>query len=132
MSERMGPASAPTNGALRDAARILGTVVDAIPRSSWAAELLASPVPPGSLEAALPNLEAFAGLTGRSIRTRCGWTARRWAAQAGRGSLRRAPPGSPGPEVLAEGRMVLAATGPIRATWPGRVPRWSRRAWGGP
>ncbi len=114
MTERMGAGiGAYERGRYRDAARILKTVVDAIPRASSARELLAlSQYHQGHWKAALPNLEAFATLTGsvdqHPVRMDCQRAlGRPKRVEALFDELRQA---SPDPEVLAEGRMVLAAT----------------------
>ncbi len=97
----------------RDASRILKTVVDAVPSSPSARELLAlSQYQQGFWKAALVNLEVFATLTGsvdqHPVRMDC---------QRGSGPPKRVEAhytqqrrGSPDPEVLSEGRLVLAGT----------------------
>jgi tetratricopeptide (TPR) repeat protein len=97
----------------RDASRILRTVVDAVPNAPSARELLAlSQYHQGYWKAALVNLEAFAALTGsvdqHPVRMDC---------QRALGRPRRVEAlfdqlrhGSPDPEVLSEGRLVLAGT----------------------
>jgi tetratricopeptide (TPR) repeat protein len=114
MTERMGAGiGAYERGRYRDAARILKTVVDAIPRAPSARELMAlSQYHQGHWKAALPNLEAFATLTGsvdqHPVRMDCQRAlGRPKRVEALFDELRQA---SPDPEVLAEGRMVLAAT----------------------
>src|SRR5450759_68307 len=98
----------------RDASRILKTVVDAVPSSPSARELLAlSQYHQGYWKAALPNLEAFAALTGsvdqHPVRMDChralGLPKRVEALYT---ELRQ---GSPDPEVLSEGRLVVAGAG---------------------
>jgi tetratricopeptide (TPR) repeat protein len=114
MTERMSAGiGAYERGRYRDAARILKTVVEAVPRSPSARELLAlSQYHQGFWKAALPNLEAFATLTGsvdqHPVRMDCHRAlGRPKRVEALFDELRQA---SPDPEVLAEGRMVLAAT----------------------
>jgi tetratricopeptide (TPR) repeat protein len=114
MTERMAAGiGAYERARYRDAARILKTVVDAIPRSPSARELLAlSQYHQGHWKAALPNLEAFAALTGsvdqHPVRMDCQRAlGRPRRVEALFDELRQS---SPDPEVLAEGRMVLAAT----------------------
>ena len=97
----------------RDASRILKTVVDAVPNSASARELLGlSQYHQSYWKAALPNLEAFAALTGsvdqHPVRMDCHRAlGRPKRVEALFIELRK---GSPDPEVLAEGRMVLAGT----------------------
>jgi tetratricopeptide (TPR) repeat protein len=97
----------------RDASRILKTVVDAVPNSPSARELLAlSQYHQGYWKAALPNLEAFAALTGsvdqHPVRMDCHRAlGRPKRVEALYTELRQ---GSPDPEVLSEGRLVLAGT----------------------
>jgi tetratricopeptide (TPR) repeat protein len=97
----------------RDASRILKTVVDAIPSSPSARELLAlSQYHQGYWKAALPNLEAFASLTGsvdqHPVRMDCHRAlGRPKRVEALFTELRQ---GSPEAEVLTEGRLVLAGT----------------------
>jgi tetratricopeptide (TPR) repeat protein len=97
----------------RDASRILKTVVDAVPNSPSARELLGlSQYHQGYWKAALPNLEAFAALTGsvdqHPVRMDCQRAlGRPKRVEALYGELRQ---GSPDPEVLSEGRLVLAGT----------------------
>jgi tetratricopeptide (TPR) repeat protein len=97
----------------RDASRILKTVVDAVPNSASARELLGlSQYHQRYWKAALPNLEAFAALTGsvdqHPVRMDCHRAlGRPKRVEALFIELRK---GSPDPEVLAEGRMVLAGT----------------------
>lgn len=97
----------------RDASRILKTVVDAVPNAPSARELLAlSQYHQGYWKAALPNLEAFAALTGsvdqHPVRMDCHRAlGRPKRVEALFEELRR---GSPDPEVLSEGRLVLAGT----------------------
>jgi Tetratricopeptide repeat len=97
----------------RDASRILKTVVDAVPNSASARELLGlSQYHQSYWKAALPNLEAFAALTGsvdqHPVRMDCQRAlGRPKRVEALFIELRK---GSPDPEVLAEGRMVLAGT----------------------
>ena len=97
----------------RDASRILKTVVDAVPNSASARELLGlSQYHQSYWKAALPNLEAFAALTGsvdqHPVRMDCHRAlGRPRRVEALFIELKK---GSPDPEVLAEGRMVLAGT----------------------
>jgi tetratricopeptide (TPR) repeat protein len=97
----------------RDASRILKTVVDAVPSSPSARELLAlSQYHQGYWKAALPNLEAFAALTGsvdqHPVRMDCHRAlGRPKRVEALYTELRQ---GSPDPEVLSEGRLVVAGT----------------------
>ena len=97
----------------RDASRILKTVVDAVPNAPSARELLAlSQYHQGYWKAALINLEAFATLTGsvdqHPVRMDCQRAlGRPKRVEALFTELRQ---GSPDPEVLSEGRLVLAGT----------------------
>jgi tetratricopeptide (TPR) repeat protein len=97
----------------RDASRILKTVVDAVPSSPSARELLGlSQYHQSYWKAALPNLEAFAALTGsvdqHPVRMDCHRAlGRPKRVEALFTELRQ---GSPDPEVLSEGRLVLAGT----------------------
>ena len=97
----------------RDASRILKTVVDSIPNAPSARELLAlSQYHQSYWKAALPNLEAFAALTGsvdqHPVRMDCHRAlGRPKRVEALFDELRK---GSPDPEVLSEGRLVLAGT----------------------
>jgi tetratricopeptide (TPR) repeat protein len=97
----------------RDASRILKTVVDAVPNAPSARELLGlSQYHQSYWKAALPNLEAFASLTGsvdqHPVRMDCHRAlGRPKKVEALFAELRR---GSPDPEVLSEGRLVLAGT----------------------
>lgn len=97
----------------RDASRILKAVVDAIPRSPSARELLGlSQYHQGYWKASLPNLEAFGALTGsvdqHPVRMDCHRAlGRPKRVEALFTELRQ---GSPDPEVLSEGRLVLAGT----------------------
>ncbi len=97
----------------RDASRILKTVVDAVPNAASARELLAlSQYHQGYWKAALPNLEVFADLTGsvdqHPVRMDCHRAlGRPKRVEALYTELRQ---GSPDPEVLSEGRLVLAGT----------------------
>lgn len=97
----------------RDASRILKTVVDAVPNAPTPRELLAlSQYHQGYWKAALPNLEAFAALTGsvdqHPVRMDCQRAlGRPKRVEALYSELRQ---GSPDPEVLSEGRLVLAGT----------------------
>ncbi len=97
----------------RDASRILKTVVDAVPNAPSARELLAlSQYHQSYWKAALPNLEAFAALTGsvdqHPVRMDCHRAlGRAKRVEALFNELRQ---GSPDPEVLSEGRLVLAGT----------------------
>ncbi|MGD0882917.1 MAG: tetratricopeptide repeat protein [Acidimicrobiales bacterium] len=97
----------------RDAARILRTVVDAVPNAPSARELLGlCQYHQGHWKAALPNLEMFATLTGsvdqHPVRMDCQRAlGRPKRVEALFDELRK---GSPDPEVLSEGRLVLAGT----------------------
>jgi tetratricopeptide (TPR) repeat protein len=97
----------------RDASRILKTVVDAVPNAPSARELLGlSQYHQSYWKAALPNLEAFAALTGsvdqHPVRMDCQRAlGRPKRVEALFNELRQ---GSPDPEVLSEGRLVLAGT----------------------
>jgi tetratricopeptide (TPR) repeat protein len=97
----------------RDASRILKTVVDAVPNAPSARELLGlSQYHQAYWKAALPNLEAFAALTGsvdqHPVRMDCHRAlGRPKRVEALFDELRK---GSPDPEVLSEGRLVLAGT----------------------
>ncbi|MDQ1360386.1 MAG: hypothetical protein QOJ44_763 [Acidimicrobiaceae bacterium] len=97
----------------RDASRILKTVADAVPNAPSVRELVAlSQYQLGFWKAALPNLEAFAALTGsvdmHPVRMDCHRAlGRPKKVEALWDELRR---GSPDPEVLTEGRLVLAGT----------------------
>jgi len=97
----------------RDASRILKTVVDAVPNAPSARELLGlSQYHQAYWKAALPNLEAFAALTGsvdqHPVRMDCHRAlGRPKKVEALFTELRQ---GSPDPEVLSEGRLVLAGT----------------------
>ncbi len=108
----------------RDAARILRTVVDAIPRAASARELLGlCQYHQGQWRAALASLEAFAALTGsvdqHPVRMDCQRALGRPArVEALYRELRK---GSPDPEVLAEGRLVLAGTRADRGDLEGAV-----------
>jgi len=108
----------------RDAARILKSVVDVVPNAPSARELLGlSQYHQGYWKAALGNLEAFSALTGsvdqHPVRMDClralGRPAR---VEALFDELRK---GSPEPEVLAEGRLVLAGTRADRGDLDGAV-----------
>ena len=97
----------------RDASRILKTVADAVPNAPSVRELLAlSQYHQGYWKAALVNLEAFAALTGsvdqHPVRMDCQRAlGRPKRVEALFTELRH---GSPDPEVLSEGRLVLAGT----------------------
>ncbi|MHB1711030.1 MAG: tetratricopeptide repeat protein [Acidimicrobiales bacterium] len=97
----------------RDASRILKTVADAIPGSPSVRELLGlSQYHQGYWKAALPNLEAAGALTGsvdqHPVRMDClRALGRPKRVEALFTELRR---GSPDPEILSEGRLVLAGT----------------------
>ena len=108
----------------RDAARILRTVVDAVPTAPSARELLGlAQYHQGHWKAALPNLEAFAALTGsvdqHPVRMDCQRAlGRPKRVEALFDELRT---GSPDPEVLTEGRLVLAGTRADRGDLDGAV-----------
>jgi tetratricopeptide (TPR) repeat protein len=97
----------------RDASRILKTVADAIPNAPSVRELLAlSHYHQGYWKAALVNLEVFSTLTGsvdqHPVRMDCQRAlGRPKRVEALFIELRQ---GSPDPEVLSEGRLVLAST----------------------
>ena len=97
----------------RDAARILRTVVEAVPNAPSPRELLGlSQYHQGNWKAALPNLEMFTTLTGsvdqHPVRMDCHRAlGRPKRVEALFEELRK---GSPDPEVLSEGRLVLAGT----------------------
>jgi len=97
----------------RDAARILRTVVEAVPNAASAVELLGlSQYHQGNWKAALPSLEQFATLTGsvdqHPVRMDCHRAlGRPKRVEALFNELRA---GSPDAEVLSEGRLVLAGT----------------------
>lgn len=97
----------------RDASRILKTVVDAIEDAPSARELLGlSQYHQGYWRAALPNLERFAELTGSVDQHPVRMDCHRALGRPKRveelfTELRQ---GSPEPEVLSEGRLVLAGT----------------------
>jgi tetratricopeptide (TPR) repeat protein len=97
----------------RDASRILKTVVDAVPSAPSARELLGlSQYHQSYWKAALPNLEAFAALTGSVDQHPVRMDCQRALGRPKRvetlfNELRQ---GSPDPEVLSEGRLVLAGT----------------------
>ena len=97
----------------RDAARILRTVVDAVPSAPSPRELLGlAQYHQGNWKAALPNLEMFAPLTGsvdqHPVRMDCQRAlGRPKRVEALFEELRK---GSPDAEVLSEGRLVLAGT----------------------
>ncbi len=108
----------------RDAARILRTVAEVVPNAPSVRELLGlSQYQQGHWKAALGNLEAFSTLTGsvdqHPVRMDClralGRPAR---VDALFEELRK---GSPEPEVLAEGRLVLAGTRADRGDLDGAV-----------
>lgn len=108
----------------RDASRILKTVVDAVPNAPSARELLGlSHYHQGNWKAALVQLEAYAELTGsvdqHPVRMDCQRaTGRPKRVEALFSELRQ---GSPDPEVLSEGRLVLAATRADRGDLAGAV-----------
>ena len=97
----------------RDAARILRTVVEAVPNAASAVELLGlSQYHQGNWKAALPSLEQFGTLTGsvdqHPVRMDCHRAlGRPKRVEALFDELRA---GSPDTEVLSEGRLVLAGT----------------------
>ena len=108
----------------RDASRILKTVVDAVPTAPSARELLGlSQYHQSFWKAALPNLEAFAALTGsvdqHPVRMDCHRAlGRPKRVEELYNELRQ---GSPDPEVLSEGRLVLAGTRADRGDLTGAV-----------
>jgi tetratricopeptide (TPR) repeat protein len=97
----------------RDASRILKTVADAVPNAPSAHELLGlCQYHQGWWRAALVNLEAYGALTGsvdqHPVRMDCQRAlGRPKRVEALFSELRQ---GSPDPEVLSEGRLVLAGT----------------------
>lgn len=114
ITERMAAGiGAYQRGRYRDAARILKTVVDAVPAAASARELLGlSHYHQGHWRAALLELEAFESLSGsvdqHPVRMDCQRAlGRPRRVESLFAELRRA---SPDPEVLAEGRLVLAGT----------------------
>ncbi len=108
----------------RDASRILKTVVDAVPNAPSARELLGlSHYHQGHWKAALVHLEAYGELTGsvdqHPVRMDCQRAVGRpKRVEALFAELRQ---GSPDPEVLSEGRLVLAATRADRGDLAGAV-----------
>ncbi len=108
----------------RDAARILRTVVDTLPNAASARELLGlCQYQQGQWKAALSSLDTFATLTGsvgqHPVRMDC----QRALGKPARvevlfEELRK---GSPDPDVLAEGRVVLAGTRADRGDLEGAV-----------
>ena len=108
----------------RDASRILKVVVDAVPNAPSARELLGlSQYHQSFWKAALPNLEAFSALTGsvdqHPVRMDCHRAlGRPKRVEALFTELRQ---GSPDPEVLSEGRLVLAGTRADRGDLTGAV-----------
>jgi tetratricopeptide (TPR) repeat protein len=108
----------------RDAARMLRTVVDAVPSSASAQELLGlSQYHQGNWRAALGSLEAFAELTGsvdqHPVRMDCQRAlGRTKKVEALFEELRH---GSPEPEVLSEGRLVLAGARADRGDLAGAI-----------
>jgi tetratricopeptide (TPR) repeat protein len=108
----------------RDASRILKVVVDAVPTAPSPRELLGlAQYHQGFWKAALPNLEAFAALTGsvdqHPVRMDC---------HRALGRPRRVEElftelrqGSPDADVLAEGRLVLAGTRADRGDLAGAI-----------
>ncbi len=125
ITERMASGiGAYERGRFRDAARILKTVVDAVPSSPSARELLGlSHYHQGHWRAALPHLEAFGALTGsvdqHPVRMDCERAlGRPRRVEALYEELRH---GSPDPEVLAEGRLVLAGTRADRGDLAGGI-----------
>jgi tetratricopeptide (TPR) repeat protein len=125
VTERMTAAlGAYERGRYRDAARMLRTVVDAVPDAPSARELLGlSQYHQGYWKAALPNLEAFARLTGsvdqHPVRMDClRALGRHRRVEELYDELRR---GSPDAEVLAEGRLVLAGDRADRGDLAGAI-----------
>jgi tetratricopeptide (TPR) repeat protein len=108
----------------RDASRILKTVVDALPNAPSARELAGlSQYHQGWWRAALVNLEAYGALTGsvdqHPVRMDCQRAlGRPKRVEALFSELRQ---GSPDPEVLSEGRLVLAGTRADRGDLAGAV-----------
>ncbi len=108
----------------RDASRILKTVADLVPDAPSARELLGlSHYHQGYWKAALINLEAYGALTGsvdqHPVRMDCQRAlGRPKRVEALYSELRQ---GSPDPEVLSEGRLVLAGTRADRGDLAGAV-----------
>ena len=104
----------------RDASRILKTVVDAVPNSPSARELLGpQPVPPGVLEGrpSQPRGVRRADRLGRPASGADGLPSRARAAEAGGGAVHRVAPG------------VARSRGPVRGpAGPGRHPGRQRRS----
>ena len=111
-------------GRYRDAGRMLRTVVDAVPDAPSARELLGlSQYHQGYWKAAIASLEAFARLSGsvdqHPVRMDCERAlGRHRRVEALYDELRK---GSPDPEVLAEGRMVLAGDRADRGDFAGAI-----------
>jgi tetratricopeptide (TPR) repeat protein len=125
VTERMTAAlGAYERGRFRDAARMLRTVVDAVPDAPSARELLGlSQYHQGYWKAAITSLEAFARLSGsvdqHPVRMDCERAlGRHRRVEALYEELRK---GSPDPEVLAEGRMVLAGDRADRGDLAGAI-----------
>ena len=108
----------------RDASRILKTVADLVPEAPSVRELLGlSHYHQGYWKAALINLEAYGALTGsvdqHPVRMDCQRAlGRPKRVEALFSELRQ---GSPDPEVLSEGRLVLAGTRADRGDLAGAV-----------
>ncbi|MHB1548250.1 MAG: tetratricopeptide repeat protein, partial [Acidimicrobiales bacterium] len=114
ITERMGAGmGAYGRERYRDASRILKTVVDAVPNAPSVRELVGlSQYHQGNWRAALVHLEVFTALTGsvdqHPVRMDCHRAlGRPKRVEALYDELRQ---GSPDPEVLSEGRLVLAGT----------------------
>jgi tetratricopeptide (TPR) repeat protein len=125
VSERMGAGmGAFERERYRDASRILKTVADLVPNAPSVRELLGlAHYHQGFWRAALPHLEAFAALTGsvdqHPVRMDCQRALGRPARVAELFDQLRQ--GSPDPEVLAEGRLVLAGTWADRGDLEGAI-----------
>jgi tetratricopeptide (TPR) repeat protein len=125
VTERMTAAiGAYQRGRYRDASRMLRTVVDAVPNAPSARELLGlSQYQQGYWKAARTNLEAFGGLSGsvdqHPVRMDCERAlGRHRRVELLYDELRK---GSPEPEVLAEGRLVLAGDRADRGDLAGAI-----------
>jgi tetratricopeptide (TPR) repeat protein len=125
VTERMTAAmGAYERGRYRDAARMVRTVVDAVPNAATARELLGlSQYHQGYWKAARSSLEEFHRLSGsvdqHPVRMDCERAlGRHRRVEALYDELRR---GSPDPEVLGEGRLVLAGDRADRGDLAGAI-----------